>query len=419
MTEILRRLINVLVFLSPALTLIVWGSYTVVNLCLILVGVYVLVRRKTFVIDEQAIRGSILLCGVLLIYAILGIGLSAYHGEPLKFYGQYLIFLLMPLAYWAIAGVGIDQKYLWLGAATGGILSGTYSGYQVFALGVGRAGGYIDNIQYGNIGVVLATGSMVGIFQWLKSGRGKSPAMLLLILGVSGGICTSLFSGSKGGWLSFVIVIVFLERLIRPYWSSGRRRLVIIAALSVCALMISLPQSPVNKRLVHAWQDYQLWSNSGSTAGGSVGPRLELWRFGLSVAFEKPLLGFGYRGLMARKSEAVAAGQFDQGIDTQPGLHNHFLHSYISYGLFGLLQVAILLLIPLQFFTKKWRQEMPDSIALAVMGVLLILTHIEFGMSNGLFELNAVRQVFLFWLVVLMGALHYLDRDSSNEIQKK
>jgi O-antigen ligase len=339
-------------------------------------------------------------------YAILGIGLLVYHGEPLKFYGQYLIFLLMPLAYWAIVGVGIDQKYLWLGAATGGILSGTYSGYQVFALGVGRAGGYIDNIQYGNIGVVLATGSMVGVFQWLKSGQGKSPALILLILGVIGGICTSLFSGSKGGWLSFVIVIVFLERLIRPYWSPGRRRLVIIAALSVCALMISLPQSPVNKRLVHAWQDYQLWRDSGSTAGGSVGPRLELWRFGLSVAFEKPLLGFGYRGLMARKSEAVAAGEFDQGIDTQPGLHNHFLHSYIAYGLFGLLQVAILLLIPLQFFAKKWREGMPNSEALAVMGVLLILTHIEFGMSNSLFELNAVRQVFLFWLVVLVASVH-------------
>lgn len=419
MTEIFRRLINVLVFLSPALTLIVWGSYTVVNLCLILIGAYVLARRRTFVINERAIKGGIVLTGTLLIYAIFGIGLLAYHGEPLKFYGQYLIFLLMPLAYWAIVGVSVDEKNLWLGAATGGILSGMYAGYQVFVLGVGRAGGYIDNIQYGNIGVVLATGSMVGIFQWLKSGRGKSPAIILLILGVIGGICTSLFSGSKGGWLSFVIVVVFLERLIRPYWSTGKRRVVIIGALSACALMISLPQSPVNKRLVHAWQDYQLWSDSGSTAGGSVGPRLELWRFGLSVALEKPLSGFGHEGLMKRKSLAVETEGFDKGIDGFAGLHNHFLHTYIGYGLIGLFQVAILLLLPLRFFIKKWREGVPDVEALSVMGILLMLTHIEFGMSNGLFELNAVRQVFLFWLVVLVGILHTSAQKSSNELLRK
>ena len=415
MTEILSRLMNLLVFLSPALTLIVWGSYTVINLCLILIGVYVLARRRTFIIDERAVRGGMLICGTLLTYAILGIGLLAYHGESIKFYGQYLIFLLMPFAYWAIVGVGIDQKNLWQGAATGGILSGTYSGYQVFVLGVGRAGGYIDNIQYGNIGVVLATASMVGVFQWLKSGQGKSPTLILLVLGVIGGICTSLFSGSKGGWLSFVIVIVFLERLIRPYWSPVRRRLVIIAALSVCALMISLPQSPVNKRLLHAWQDYQLWSDSGSTAGGSVGPRLELWRFGLYIAAEKPLLGFGHEGLMKRKSLAVETEGFDKGIDGYAGLHNHFLHTYIGYGLFGLLQVAILLLIPLQFFVKKWREGLPDSEALAVMGILLILTHIEFGMSNSLFELNAVRQVFLFWLVVLVALVHAISAGTSGK----
>jgi O-antigen ligase len=415
MTEILRRLMNVLVFLSPALTLIVWGSYTVVNLFLILIGVYVLIRRRIFVIDGRVSRGGILLSCNLLIYAILGIGLLAYHGEPLKFYGQYVIFLLMPIAYWAIVGVGIDQRNLWMGAATGGILSGIYSGYQIFVLGVYRAGGYIDNIQYGNIGVVLATASMVGIFQWLKNGKGKSPGLIFLILGVIGGVSTSLFSGSKGGWLSFVIVIVFLERLIRPYWSLEKRRVAIAVTLGVCALIVISPQSPVNKRITHAWQDYRLWSDAGSTAGGSVGPRLELWRFGLNVAFEKPLLGFGYQGLMARKSEAVAAGEFDQGIDSQPGLHNHFLHSYIAYGLFGLLQVAILLLLPLRFFTRKWREGMPDGEALAVMGILLILTHIEFGMSNSLFELNAVRQVFLFWLVVLIASLHALSARPSRK----
>jgi O-antigen ligase len=419
MTEILRRLVNVLVFLSPALTLIVWGSYTIVNLCLILIGVYVLTKRRKFIIDERAIRGGILLCGTLLIYAILGIGLLAYHGEPLKFYGQYLIFLLMPFAYWAIVGVGIDQKNLWLGAAAGGILSGMYSGYQVFVLGVGRAGGYVDNIQYGNIGVVLATASMVGIFQWFKLDNRKSPALVILVLGAIGGVCTSLFSGSKGGWLSFVIVVIFLERLIRPYWAPRRRGLVIIAALSASVLMISLPQSPVNKRLAHAWQDYQLWSDSGSTSGGSVGPRLELWRFGLYIAAEKPFLGFGHEGLMKRKSLAVETEGFDKGIDGFAGLHNHFLHTYIGYGLIGLFQVAILLLLPLRFFIKKWRERVPDVEALSVMGILLVLTHVEFGMSNGLFELNAVRQVFLFWLVVLVGILHTSAQRSSHELLRE
>ena len=406
MIENLRRLLNLLVFLSPALTLVVWGSYTIVNLCLILIGIFVLVRRRMFAMDELAIRGGLRLAAILFAYSVLGIALLAYHHDAFKLYGQYLIFLLMPLAYWAIVGVGVNQNFLWLGAATGGILGAIDSGYQIMVLHVDRAGGYMDSIQYGNIGVVLATASMVGVLHWIKSGERNYPMLTVLVLGVIGGAFTSFFSGSKGGWLSLVIAVVFIDRLTRPYWSAAKRRMSIAAALTVCVLMAVLPQSPVYKRLQHAWQDYSMWSDSGSTEGGSVGPRLELWRFGLRVAAEKPLLGFGYDGLMKRKSEAVAAGEFNEGIDTQPGLHNHFLHNYIAYGILGLLQLAILLLLPFRLFARQWRKNNPDSEALAVMGILLILTHIEFGMSNGLFELNAVRQIFLFWLVILTAMLH-------------
>jgi O-antigen ligase len=194
--------------------------------------------------------------------------------------------------------------------------------------------------------------------------------------------------------------------MIRPYWSPVKRKGVLVVAYGVLALLIIHPQSPVHKRLELAWNDYLMWSVAGSTAGGSVGPRLELWRFGLRVAFEKPLLGFGYEGLMARKSEAIANEGFNKGIERYAGLHNYFLHVFVTYGIFGILQSAILLLIPLRMFLSKLRQKNSQNEALAVMGVLLILTHIEFGMSNALFGLNAVQQVFLFWLVVLMGLLY-------------
>ena len=410
-----RRLMNLLVFLSPALTLIAWGSYTIINLCLILLGIFVLLRRGTFSVDEASSKAGMFLGATLVLYSALGIGLFAYHDEELKMYGQYLIFLLMPLAYWAVVGIGVNQKFLWLGAATGGILSGLDAGYQVIVLGAERAGGYIDNIQYGNIGVILATASLLGIFHWMKSSRPGYPTLIVLIFGAVGGTCTSLFSGSKGGWLSLLTAIVVFDQLARPYWSSRKRRTVLVGVFAFGALMVALPQSPVHKRLHHAWQDYLMWSNSGSTAGGSVGPRLELWRFGLNVADEKPMLGFGYKGLMSRKSEAVATEGFDQGIDVQPTLHNHFLHTYIAYGLIGLLSVAILLLLPWRAFIKKWRQKKPQSEALAMMGILLILLHIEFGMSNPLFELNAVRQIYLFWLVVLMGILYQPCSDVMTE----
>ncbi len=402
-----RVLMNLLVFSSPAFVLVVWGSYTIVNLCLILVGIFVLLRRGYFSIDKAASKAGMFLGATLVLYSVLGIGLFAYHHEELKMYGQYVIFLLMPLAYWAVVGIGANQNLLWLGAATGGILSGLDAGYQILVLGADRAGGYMDNIQYGNIGVVLATASMLGIFHWIKSGQRGYPMLIVLILGAIGGACTSLFSGSKGGWLSLLTAIVVLDQLVRPYWSSGKRRGALIAIFALAAFMVALPQSPVHKRLNHAWQDYLMWSSSGSTAGGSVGPRLELWRFGLSVADERPLLGFGYKGLMTRKSEAVAAEGFDQGIDVQPGLHNHFLHTYITYGVIGLVNVGILLLLPWSMFIKKWHEKKPQSEALAMMGMLLVLVHIEFGMSNSLFELNAVRQIYLFWLIVLMGLLHH------------
>lgn len=405
MVKNLRHLLNTLVFLSPALTLVVWGSYTIINLCLIAIGIFVIFRRRLFAIDADTTKAGFLLGAALLAYAIFGIGLFVYHQEALKLYGQYLIFLLMPFAYWAFAGIGANQNYLWLGAACGGILSGAQAGYQIIVLHAHRAAGYMDHIQYGNIGVVLATASMVGILHWLKSSHRTYLTLMVLVLGVIGGAFTSLASGSKGGWLSLIIALVFMDRLIRPYWSPAMRKLWIAVTVLAFAVVIVLPQSPVHKRIQHAWNDYVLWRESGSTAGGSVGPRFELWRFGLSVAFEKPLLGFGQEGLMERKSQAIAMEGFDQGIEGFAGLHNHFLHVYIAYGILGLLQSALLLLILFRMFLSKWRQGNPHHEALAVMGILLILAHIEFGMSNALFGLNAVQQIFLFWVVTLAALL--------------
>ena len=406
------KFISGLLFIFPATMLVLWGSYTIINYIFIVIGIWVLISKHSNLISGTASTGGKSLATIFFLYALIGVGLNLYHHESIKLYGEYLPFLLMPAAYWAIVVSSANPWPLWLGSAVGGILSFFFSLYQVYFLRNARAFGHIDSIQYGNAGILLATASLVGLLHMKNYQYQNKKELLIILFGILGGLGTSFLSGSKGGWLSILIVLIVMYRLLATEWQPIKRRAISMLVIIGLMFIFLIPGSLVNSRMHDAYVDFTLWRDTGSAKGGSVGPRLELWRFGLSVAGEKPLIGFGHNGFMERKDQAVKAGLFDPQIVGYAGLHNQFLHNYVVNGIVGLFNLCGLFIFIFILFSRYKNKNTPFVRELALMGMLVVVLNIEFGMSNALFPLNAVRQIFLFWIVALFALIQVQIRKS-------
>jgi len=168
-------------------------------------------------------------------------------------------------------------------------------------------------------------------------------------------------------------------------------------------LIITLPQIPVMSRMVSMWEGVQSWVTTGDITEGSIGPRLEMWKFGLDVATEKPLLGFGKDGMVERKRQAIEAGNYSPGIAVFATLHNEFLNMWVTKGLVG--TVALLAVFGSVFFTFFRTRKSPNwqLRCISLMGTSLTLMFLEFGIGEIALLLNSYRHVFLFWVFALAG----------------
>lgn len=411
-----ESIINYAILVSLAVLLVAYGAYTLINLFLILCGLWSLYSGYSRVFSRNEWVGGFLFASICWGYALLGLILCAYHQSALKDYGNYLIFLLMPFSYFAFAGIRFHMHWVWIGASIGAMSSFAQALYQVFHLDHVRARGQMDSIQYGNIAILLAATAAIGIYQSEVVDRKRAPYLWLLFAGLICGIGTSLLSGSKGGWLSIITLLaVFFRLVFKKFALEGK---IISGALVLILVSILLLEGPVNRRLVSAYNDFQEWNQTGSTAGGSVGPRLELYKFGLSVSYEKPLLGLGRKEMVAEKQKAISKGEFDVGIISFDHLHNEFLDSFVVHGVVGVIQLSILIFAPLGLFIYVWNNGEPNARSFALMGILLVVLHIEFGFSNVLFLLNAVRQTYILWTLLLFVILFQYPWDLGSKFRR-
>ena len=156
------------------------------------------------------------------VFIILHVALTAYHQEPAKDFGNILPFVLSPLVLIAIIRNEPDPHYFWYGCATGALLSFIIALAQVYLLDAGRAYGFSNAITFGDTAIVLGTSALVGLF-YGYAGFQHSYQRAYLLVGGGSGLISSLLSGSKGGWLSLVMVVVLLASAATRSFSLLRR----------------------------------------------------------------------------------------------------------------------------------------------------------------------------------------------------
>lgn len=353
---------------------------------------------------------------LLLVFVVMG-AVWLYGGDLTKGWGivnkpsRYLLAALCVPFVFAFPPRG---NALLLGIAVGAAAGGLRALFDVHVQGYDRA--WIDSatrssgaIQYGNLS------GLFGLMCWVQwvvfLDRWRWQQQLLMAVCALLGLLGSLLSQTRGGWLALVLCMLPLTWLLMRYlW--GRRMLVGGAGLLVLVLLLCWYQAPqLEQRWELAQSEISRYMEDGK-AETSVGQRLDHWRLAWSMGLDRPLGGWGEAGYQKEKQRRVAAGLAHPIVLEFGHAHNEWLDMFAKRGLLGLGGLLAFYAVPLAlFWPLRARVQGPDglierqALCLRLVGVLLPLGYLGFGLTQVFLAHFNGNMVYLFMVLVTLAAL--------------
>ena len=289
--------------------------------------------------------------------------------------------------------------------------------WQTLGVGMERATGYTNAIQWGNLALLLACLTAVPLVIFWHEHR--KPWRVLMGLATGLGLTASLLSQSRGGWLALVGVLALGLLLV---WRIRRRlfaRLLAGSAGLVLVLALVLGLTPrFQQRIGLATTEINGYLEAGKDSS-SLGIRLAQYRLVAQLIPQKPWLGWGAHGFVTEMQRRVKGGEYGPLMMSYPQIHNDFLDVWVKVGVLGvLLQATLFAWVLGRFWPSRARlscyaEDSPqwrEVLALRVMGCVVPVAYLVFGMSQPFFNHNSGIMVFVFYLAVLWSALQGVER---------
>ena len=388
-----------------ATVLVVPSAYAILTLWLTLYGLWFIKGFVNRVWRQSiAIGASYIWCG-LIVYVLIGVGLGLSHGYKASYYEGYVPMLLAPIIVNAVLVAKPSPSFFWIGAVGAAFLAGLMASYQSLYLGVGRAFGAMNNIIiFGDLSVVMATFSVFGLLYW-SSTQAKIYIKTLLIIGVVFGVWASLLSGTKGGWLSVIMISILAIwiSLKQMHWSKKLLGVLIGLGLVILAAYLAPPELVMN-RVKDGVAGARIWFLTGDVTEGSVSIRLEKWYQAIFMLIEKPLTGWGNQGAIAELQARINAAGVP-GVWTQA--ENDLLQAGIVHGIPAIFATLSLYFGFILSLAKMRRLNSNSSlwIGLSSVGIVFVILMIEFGLSVNVLGRNAFRHTFIVWEMCILALL--------------
>lgn len=402
-----QRLSTLGAFMVPGLALWLPSGYSwgaVLLLLCSLLGVTTWWRRPLGAATGRAVAlaGAFALMGLVWVLDMDGPGGLRNLDRAAKYW------MALPCLFYLLA-CPPHPRSLWWGVALGAMGSGLLALFQIVVQDMGRAAGFTNAIQYGNLSLTLG---VICALVWCALGatlRFWQAVGLAVAMGL--GLLGSLLSLSRGGWLALLLTLPLWAWLL---WRWAYRPMLVRAAvLCVLGLLATLAlQGPqLHQRWVQASTEVQDYLQYGK-ADSSVGQRLDHWRLAWAMGLDRPWTGWGRAGYAAEKQRRVAAGQahpfvlaFDHG-------HNEVLDLWAKRGLPGVLALLLLYVVPIFIFWPTRRRlrrgaRLLDSTALALRltGLALPMLYAGFGLTQAFLMHNSGNMFYLFMLMLVLAAL--------------
>jgi len=388
-----KLLVSFFVFITYLFSLVLPDGYSYGPALLLLVFIVFSFRLRY--LNQLDSLGKILVFSFLLYFFNLAFDIL-YHDMPLSEFDRPSRLLFALGVMFLLIQFPPRSKAFWYGIALGAIAAGLAAIWHKFFVGVVRVGVHMSPIQFGNLAMLMGLMSLLGAVARIEAGY----ARILLFVAFALGFFASLLSGSRGGWIGFPIIVLFILRCYSESRIDAIKKMVLPSALIIAAVL-TMPQLGVKDRIEHAINDVEQYFKHHLTHT-SVGARLELWRAGMIMFKDKPILGWGEQGYAEEKARLADAKIVGNSIRYNSHLHNEFVDALVIRGGVGLLVILLFYLLPLMKIFSLLREPSlkKEKVYLVAMAVV-IFSYIDFGLSQVFWAHNSGAMFYTFTMVIL------------------
>ena len=319
--------------------------------------------------------------------------------NPLRFVFVIPIFLLL-------SKVKLDERWVVAAFSLGAIAIGINS---IVTFTGGRVGlSYGNPISMGNVATALAIVSFIVVRGLFKSSLGlKFLSYLGLLLGVS----ASLLSGTKGGWISLLIV-AFLGLYVWRVTYIKKASAVALVFLTLSFFDVAMKNLP-SSRLVIFKQNIECFiEDPTSQCGmGSFGVRVWMNLAGVNNFLSHPIIGSGLDTSVTILDQAKKDALIPSNVRSFNHLHNDLVEIISQMGLVGFVGYAFLF-GGFSWIALKLRKLSNNESPWATATLMNTILFFEFGMTQATLTHSSTITYFAFSNAILIGmAFRHVAQD--------
>lgn len=404
------RIATCIVFLLPALVLTTRLGIGLVELSVLFGAAY---YAKPMWVRRRELFGParLVVLAIALSFMVATASLAWTGFEP-RFFENPVKQMLAVAVVALIALTRPNASLFWPGVFVGAAGASILAFYQRFGLDIPRAEGFHMAIMFGDIAMALGLMALASIERFVGTRWALIPYFAFL-----SGAAASILSGSRGGWIALLFSFVPLYSYGNAAMRRGVKAIVVVsAALFVGGYFV--PESNIRQRVAEAVNEVSLY-HSGGHAETSVGARFEMWKGAWKMFAERPVFGVGRANYHQALNRLIDRRELSPAVRDYHHAHNEMLNALATEGVIGGLALAFLYAAPMAFFMRSLRRGAASK-PYALAGLLLVLSFIDFGLTQVLFAHHVGSAFYVLTVCMLAGICVMLERnDVSVESREK
>lgn len=254
-------------------------------------------------------------------------------------------------------------------------------------------------IPFGNMAMLM------GILALVSIGWNNSSQKITIACKVVAGIAAlygSYLSQTRGGWVALPIFFMIAFVLLREVDVRHKLTFAVIALLLLFS--IYAVSGTIQKRINEAKTEVSQFFE-GKNPDTSVGIRFQLWHGAWVLIKEHPVFGIGREHYSTHAQQLAERHVITPDAAVHPHSHNDLLFHMATLGVFGLLAILSLYVIPAFYFAREIRHPDRQTSTIAAMGLVLSLGFFVFGMTDVMFYWTISHTFYTMILAALFAHL--------------
>jgi len=247
------RSINLLIFIFPIVINLLQVAGDIILFILAMMGIFTAISQKLSPFKTREIRVFSYLTFGYFLAVCLSVIFSGQAKELAHFIPRDFHFLFAPFIALALFKAEINFNYLLTGAKVALLILGGVIFYQ-YLLGVDRPSGIMNAAVFGNLAVSIFF--IIFVFFQHESFKQK----IFSLLSLSSGFFIIILSGTRGAWLSFLLLLgVYFYFYNKQKNSSNKKSKIMTLLLIIVLVFLSNFNQSFQNRLIKSYVDFTSW----------------------------------------------------------------------------------------------------------------------------------------------------------------